>query len=136
MSWDIFVQDFPVEAKTIEEISPNFEPRPVGQRAQIIECIRTVVPDADFSDPSWGSVEMPECSMEIDLGESEEVLDFAFHVHGGEMAPGVVLKILRRLNLRAIDNGTGQFLDEATAVLGFEAWREYRDQALATSKMN
>lgn len=135
MSWDVFVQDFPVEAKTVEEIPENFVPQPVGRRTEIIECIKGVAPEADFSDPSWGSVEMPECSMEIDLGDSEEVIDFAFHVHGGEMAPGVILKILRRLDLRAVDNGTGQFLDEATAVLGFEAWREYRDQALV-SKMN
>jgi hypothetical protein len=70
MSWDIFVQDFPVDAKTIEDIPVDFEPRTIGRRSEVIEKIKGILPDADFSDPSWGRVEMPECSMEINMGDA------------------------------------------------------------------
>jgi len=134
MSWDIFVQDFPVDAKTIEDIPVDFAPRTIGRRSEVIEKIKGILPDADFSDPSWGRVELPECSMEINMGEAEEMDGFAFHVHGGEKAPATIVKILQTLKLRAVDNGTGDFLDTATAVRGFEAWRDYRDQVMATVK--
>jgi hypothetical protein len=135
MSWDVFVQDFPHNLRMLEEVPATFEPKPIGTRTDVIRCIRGVVPEADFSDRGWGTLDVPECRMEIELGDREELMAFAFHVHGGESAPGVVLKILGRLNLRAVDNATGLFLDEITAALGFEACRENRDQ-LAASQMN
>lgn len=134
MSWDVFVQDFPVEAKTVEDIPDDFQPQPIGRRAEIAETIKNILPEADFTDPSWGRVEMPECSMEINLGDEDPVEGFAFHVHGGEQAPVAILKILNALKLRAVDNGTGDFVDSATAVKGFEAWRDYRDQVMTTAK--
>ncbi len=36
MSWDLFVLDLPADAETIEAIPPDFVPRPLGPRAEII----------------------------------------------------------------------------------------------------
>jgi hypothetical protein len=52
MSWDIFVQDLPKDASTIEEIADDFAPGPIGKRSQIIDKIREIVPAANFSEPS------------------------------------------------------------------------------------
>jgi len=54
VSWDIFVQDFPKDAKAIDDIEDDFQPAPIGTRLKFITLIKEVVPDATFSDPSWG----------------------------------------------------------------------------------
>ena len=54
MSWDIFVQHFPANAKTVADIPSDFKPAPIGDRTTIIEKIKDIVPSADFSDPTWG----------------------------------------------------------------------------------
>ena len=65
MSWDIFVQDIPDEARAVRDIPDDFEPRPLGSRTEVIRRIPEVVPTADFSDPSWGTVEGPDFSIEL-----------------------------------------------------------------------
>src|SRR2546428_2636470 len=107
MSWDIFVQDIPLDAQTVRDIPDSFVPAPVGRRSQIIEEIRKVAPFADFSDPAWGVIEGEDFSIEVNLGTNELVKDFAFHVRGGDMAAAAVSDLLKHLNLRAFDGGTG-----------------------------
>jgi hypothetical protein len=51
MSWGIFVQDIPPDARTVDDIPDSFVPAPIGQRSFIIEEIQKVAPFADFSDP-------------------------------------------------------------------------------------
>jgi hypothetical protein len=125
MSWDIFVQDIPVDATTVEDIPADFVPAPVGQRSQIIETIREVVPFADFSDPAWGVIDGEDFSIEVSLGTNETVKDFAFHVHGGDVAAAVVSELLGRLKLRAFDAGSGDIFDHQRAATGLREWRAY-----------
>ena len=55
MSWDIFVQDIPRGARDAGDIPENFQPRPLGERSEVIRRILEVVPEADFSDSTWGT---------------------------------------------------------------------------------
>lgn len=104
MSWDIFVQDLPRDARTTADIPDDFTPQPLGPRAQIIQRIKEVEPLADSSDVSWGNIEAPNFGIEISLGSNEELSSFAFHVRGdGVAARAVVQKILQHLDLRACD---------------------------------
>ena len=130
MSWDLFVQDLPAEAKTVRDIPPDFKPRLIGKRTDIITAIQAVVPIADFSNPSWGVIDGDGWSIEINIGDKEECRGFAFHIRGGDAAIGVVDAILKRLNLRAIAPGSdsGFFEPGPKAVQSFEKWRAYRDQ--------
>ena len=71
---------------------------------------------ADFTDPCWGKLEnWPSYYIEVNLGESEALDGFAFHVSGGSEAMQVISCILRALNLRALDpdaeSGLFQFSD-------------------------
>jgi hypothetical protein len=50
MSWDIFVQDLPRDAKTVADIPDDFKPAVIGARSEIISMIKEVVPTANFSD--------------------------------------------------------------------------------------
>src|SRR5262245_31301564 len=103
MSWDIYVQDIPPSVKSVSEMPDDFEPRPLGKRDDIISRIREVVPNADFTSPSWGLIVGPDFSIEISIGDLEQVDGFAFHVRGGDLAAFVVADILCHLGLRAFD---------------------------------
>lgn len=131
MSWDIFVQDLPRDAKSVKEIPADFKPSPIGRRSTIIEKIWEVVPIADFSDPSWGRIDGEDWSIEINMGAEEECRSLAFHVRGGDTAIGVVAAILEHLKLRALAPQTGGFFVAGPeAIESFLEWRAYRDQVI------
>lgn len=103
MSWDIFVQDLPREAATVQDIPDDFRPAVIGKRAEIIRRIQEIVPFVDFADPSWGTIVGDDFSIELNMGTAEDVSGFAFHVRGSDTAAAVVAEILTHLNLRAIN---------------------------------
>jgi hypothetical protein len=130
MSWDIFVQDMPREAKSIGDIPAGFRPASIGERSVIIQRIREVVPTVDFSDPSWGRIAADGWSIEVNLGAKEDCQGFALHVRGGDAAAGAVAAILEHLGLRALDSQTGDFfVPGPEAVESFRKWRAYREHA-------
>ncbi len=132
MSWDIFVQEIPPDVRLVEEIPASFRPGTIGTRDEIIEGIQRVFPEADFSDPSWGKVDGPTYSIEVNIGADDPVTSFALHVRGGDQAAYVVHDILTELGLRAFDlsHPTGIFALDAGSLEGLREWREYRDGAL------
>ncbi|HKB91973.1 MAG TPA: hypothetical protein VKC60_15765 [Opitutaceae bacterium] len=132
MSWDIFVQDIPRGLSRAEDLPDGFQSKPIGARSEIIQIIRAVVPTANFADPSWGTIDGPGYSIEVNLGNAEVLDSFAFHVHGGDMAAFVIADILERLDLRAFDTGsdTGLFSIGPDGSSGQKRWRAYRDQIL------
>ena len=131
MSWDIFVQDLPAEAKTVADIPRDFRPAPLMAQSTLIERIRRVAPEADFRDQAWGRIEGPRFSIEVNIGDTDPVIGFVFHVRGGDLAVGVVADVLERLGLRALDPGScSGFFERDTAVASLTAWRSYRDQVL------
>ena len=68
-------------------------------------------------------------SIEIAIGDREQVGSFAFHVRGGDLAAFVVADILRHLGLRAFDPSTPSGIFELDGDLadGLRAWRHFRD---------
>jgi hypothetical protein len=129
MSWDIFVQDLPADARSVDDIPSDFRPAPIGKRSTLIEKIKEVVPIADFSDPSWGRIDGDGWSIEVNMGNEEDCSSFALHIRGGDTAVGVVAEILQHLRLRALDTQAGGFFTaDAGAIDSFRKWRAYRDQ--------
>lgn len=130
MSWDIFVQDLPPEAESVSEIPADFRPAMLGKRPIIIQRIKEVVPDANFSDPSWGLIDGEDWSIEVNIPD-EDCVGFVLHVRGQDAAVGLVAAILQHLDVRALDSQTGAFFvasPEATRAFG--TWRKYRDRAI------
>ena len=134
MSWDIYVQDLPADAATIDEVPNDFVPAVIGTRAEIIRKIKDVAPFADFSDPSCGNIDGDRFSIEVSLGEDENVGSLMFHVRGDDAAAALVSEILVSLNMRGFDMWTGEFFDHSRAAAGLQRWRQYRDQILSKSK--
>jgi hypothetical protein len=119
MSWDIFVQDIPPLARSVKEIPDGFHPKPIGKRLDLVARIREVVPNADFSSPTWGSIEGPDYSIEVNMGLDEHVKSFAFHVRGGDRAPFVIFDIREHLGLRAFDPASGSSIFGVDAEIRF-----------------
>ncbi len=128
MSWDIFVQDFPKDIHTIADIPDGFRPKSIGSRKSIIERIKEIVPDADFTDPAWGVINGIDWSIELNMGSEEDCGGFAFHVRGSEAAIGAVAAILDYLQLRAVDPQAGDFFVAGqNARASFQKWLSYRN---------
>jgi hypothetical protein len=106
MSWDIFVQELPAGAHSFDDIPEDFEPGPLMSREALIAGIRQVVPSAKFPDSSWASLEGPGYSIEVSIGDEDPVTSFAFHVSGGDLAPGVVADLLAHFGLRGLDSAS------------------------------
>ncbi len=131
MSWDVFVQDMPADISSVADIPHDFRPAPLGPRATIIAGIVAAVPGVDFSDPTWGRIEGPDYSIEVNIGPEDPVRGFAFHIHGGDMAAGIAGDVLAGLHLRAFDpQSDTSFFDPSTAVDSLRRWRAYRGQVV------
>lgn len=83
MSWDISIQDLPHGITSVQDIPDDFEPRPLGDRSEIIARIAEFAPSADFSDASWGELVTPEFVIEFNMGRGELVDGMMLHVRGG-----------------------------------------------------
>ena len=131
MSWDLFIQDLPKGINSIAEIPEDFAPQPLGRRDELIARIKELVPGADFSDPSWGVIDGPGYSVEVNMGQAEEVDSFAFHVRGGDLVVGLIADLLDHLKVGALDpqSDTGIFQRDK-ALESLRRWREYRDQVV------
>ncbi len=132
MSWDIFVQDLPPDARTIREIPDQFKPSPLGARSALIQQIRSIARSADFTDPAWGRLDAPTFSVEFSLGSEELVRSFALHVRGDDAAAGFVSDLLAHLGYRALDpqSDSGVFEPGRVADASIRRWREYRDRVV------
>ena len=132
MSWDVFVQELPIEAQSVAEIPDDFRPGTIGQRGEIIDAILGVFPEADFSEPSWGTIDQDGFSIEINLGAAEQVSSFALHVRGGGNAPDAIESLLKALRMRALDGHTGEIFSLDAAKKSFREWQGYRDEIAKT----
>ena len=84
MSWDIFVQDIPEHAVSLDDIAEDFKPKLLVSRSNVIGAILKFAPFADVSDPTWVRIQGHGADIEVSLGDQEQVAGFAFHVRGGD----------------------------------------------------
>lgn len=132
MSWDIFIQQLPAAISSVRDIPDDFEPDPLGTRAEVIARIRShrreFAPDAD----GFALVETEHGSIEIDIGAADHVQSVMLSARGGSDVVPVVSAIVGAFGGRALDpsSETGLF-DETAAARSFATWKGYRDTALA-----
>src|SRR5688572_9008657 len=116
MSRDIFVQDLPKDARTVADVPDDFQPQPIGTSARVIDAVRRVAPDADLSDPTWGRIDRPGYSIEVNVPSGDNISGFALHVRG-DGADELITSLLVDLGLRALDSWSeaGEILPRAQA---------------------
>lgn len=134
MSWDVLLQRFPAAAKTAADIPDDYMPPVIGSRSQVVSSLLKIIPTADASDPSWVSIDGDGFSIEVNIGDDGHCTDIMLHVRGSDAAIQAVRQIAERLQVRALDCSTGEFLDAMSdPAAGFRQWRAYRDQIVGRS---
>ncbi|WP_350280202.1 hypothetical protein [Kribbella sp. HUAS MG21] len=114
MSRDIFIQDIPPGIRSVTEIPDSWRPAPLPfGHAEVVAAVRELVPSADFTDPTWGRVEIPGVDIEVNVSHEPQLQSFALHVRAANQAAAdqFIAQLLDRLNVRAFDpeNETGLF---------------------------
>ncbi len=128
MSWDIFIQRFPDEARRVADIPDTFAPPPIGPRDEVISKIRAALPDARFDEPSWGTLQGDDYSIDFGIGDDEVLHGITLHVRGSDAVLPHINSVLRILDLRAIDSWTGEFFDPSVAAHSLARWRTYIEE--------
>ena len=131
MSFDIFVQDIPVDLKSVNDMPDDFAPQPIGARSSVLSAIRKVAPEVEFARSGWGTINGDGYSIEVNLGLDDPVIGFAFHLRGSEDGLFLVADILAALGVRAFAPGTASGLFEVDrACEAFSRWRAYRNRVV------
>ena len=128
------IQDFPAKAKKVADIPGDFQPKPIGARKALIKNIEQVFPDVDFSNPAWGRLDGPDFSIEFNIGEEEMCGGLMLHVRGGGGAMAAINRLLKHLQMRAIDCQTGEFFVMEAADKSFARWGKYRDKVVSSAE--
>jgi len=112
----------------VADIPDDYIPVPVGPRAEVLAAVLDVAPFADFTAPTWGRIDTPAFSVEVNLSADDPVQSFALHVRGGDTVIGFLADLLIRLDAQALDpqSDTGIFSPD-TATQSLQKWRTYRD---------
>src|SRR5690348_5430012 len=97
-----------------KKIPPDFKPAAIGPRSEIIAKIKALYPEANFSNPSWGQLMLPDCIIEFPM-RNEEVYMLSMYVRGD--GGDVVARILNHFGLRALDTASESGLFEFDPVL-------------------
>ena len=130
MSWDVYIDNFPLDIERVADIPDDFRPAPLGNRIDLIAKIREVVPDTDFSDPACGVLEARNFCVDFRMGASEVCKSITLEIRGGGNPAAFVAALLDHMKLRAIDCQTSEFFDTEAAKASFADWQRYRDQVL------
>lgn len=129
MSWDLYVQDWG-DFDSLEQIPDDFEPKPIGNRSELIDKIKAAEPTVDFTNPSWGLLENEFFSIEFNMGDSELSDGFVMHVQGSELAIPCIGNILDSINLKATDGSTPDFFDVVKSKKDMKKWVTYKNSIL------
>src|SRR5712691_7008539 len=128
MSWDIFIQQFPDDARKVTDIPDTFTASPIGRRDEVMAKIRSVLPQVDFSDPAWGVLQGDGYSIEFGLGDDDVLYGITLHIRGSNAVLPHITSVLDALRLRAIDSWTGEFFDPEVAPHSLARWRGYIEE--------
>ncbi|MEV4758591.1 hypothetical protein AB0J86_26290 [Micromonospora sp. NPDC049559] len=132
MSWDIFIFDAPTDVSSVDQISEDFSPPPLGPGPVIRQRLRAELPDLDLSDPAWGQLVGQTWSMELNIGSEEPVNSVMLHVRGsGDEVLSVITQIVAATGGRALDISTGEFLTgDPDETAGWHGFQRYWDRIL------
>lgn len=128
MSWDVFIQDLPPDARSVGDIPDDFQPRPLGRREEVVGRLLGVFPDLQFSEPGWGRLHGENYSIDVSLSDGDEVTSITLHVRGSDDAVAAVVKLIDASGGKALDSWTGEFFDQAIALHSIRRWRAYLEE--------
>lgn len=105
MSRDIYIQDIPASAHSVQDIPDDWLPDALPITASdVIAAVQELAPAATFSSPTWGCVALSGADVEVSLPDENPLQSFALHVRAADASgDAFVDALLKRLNVRAFD---------------------------------
>lgn len=124
MSWDI------VLFKNKIDLSDNgSEPEPIGDRRETIKQLLIIEPDIDFNDEAWGIYFDGETSIELNIGDENNINVIMLHVRGSGNPFKFIAKICRHFRWHALDGSTGDWINiDNSSNDSWDRWQNYRDK--------
>lgn len=133
MSWDISVVASSSLPPPVEQMPRDWRGEFLGSQANIRERISTVLPEVDWSDPTWGIFDGEGFSFEFNMGKKDPSDGFMIHVRGGGPAVTKLLELGASTGWFLLDCSQSEWLhhckDPNAGWVGFQA---YRDRVLST----
>lgn len=129
MSWDVMVARFPDDILEPEDLPDGWAPEPLGTVASVRDQLTAAVPglavapDGELAYDGDGV----HLSASLDGADDDPCPSLFLIFHGSSAAAGVAIAITEALSARAIETGSGGFLERATAEEGWQEWAAYRD---------
>lgn len=119
MSWDVLLMRIPPDINTLEELEEEYEEKgedweALGSREEVLSLLPALLPEADFSDPTWGSLTASNFSIEFNIGDGDPIETIMLHIRGGEGSTEVIRKICTSTEWSAIDCVTNKVIDFST----------------------
>ncbi|MEU6159444.1 hypothetical protein [Streptomyces sp. NPDC047130] len=126
MSWDVLLIRLPHGTTSLTELPPGGPP-PLGRRDELHARIRGAFPDVNLTDPSWGELGGDGWSMELNMGDKDQVDTLMLHLRGGgDDAVSAVLRLAGALDCHAYDTSTDDLI-RPDGPNGWRAFQAYRD---------
>jgi hypothetical protein len=133
MSWDVsvFASDSP--PLPVEEMPPDWKGAMLGSAASVRQAISAVIPNVDWSDPTWGLLAGEGFSFEFNMGKQDPTDGFMIHVRGGGDAVPNLMKLATQCGWYLLDTSTGEWMHHADDPnKGWESFQAFRDQVIGT----
>ncbi|WP_306370316.1 hypothetical protein [Nocardiopsis sp. CC223A] len=132
MSWDVLLMRFPDDAVSVDDLTDDDPPPPIGPAAEVLDRIRAAFPGVDLSDPTWGILqdEQDGWSMESGIGARDPVESIMLHIRGGGDPVTTARRLARLLDCRALDCSDGEFLSDEVGGESWEDFQAYRDRVV------
>jgi hypothetical protein len=103
---DIYVQDIPFDANSVDDIPDDFEPLPLAYTPeQVREVVAAAAPGIEFDSSGWATYESDGIELEVSVEDSEPFESFAFVDRSSDRVAvdELIRSILDTLDLRAFD---------------------------------
>ncbi|KNY25862.1 hypothetical protein [Pseudobacteroides cellulosolvens] len=105
MSWGIVLVKVPDEVRTLSELPKDYSPPPLGTLNDILEMLKELLPDVDFSNPSWGILGTEKGSIEFSIGDKDPVESIVLYIRGEVI--DIICKLCKETSWQAFDSLTG-----------------------------
>ncbi|MET9922911.1 hypothetical protein ABZZ04_38515 [Streptomyces sp. NPDC006435] len=134
MSWDVFLLRLPDDITSVQEIPADHTPAPLGRRDDVLAAVARAVPEADLSDPGWGTLSGPTWSIELNIGSNDPVESIMLHIRGsGDDVLTPVFRLAESLRCGVIDCTDGELIAPGQSS-GWHSFQQFRDQVVGPSQ--
>jgi hypothetical protein len=126
MSWDVILMR--CDRETVAEMNDEDVPPPLGPAATGLSHLMELLPELDFTDPTWGTSTATETRSNSTSEMVTRSIRSCCTFRGGDGAIRGIEAEAAALGAKALDTSAGEFMKFGpSAAESLRLWRAYRD---------